>query len=70
MKYQLNQLSDSLEDLLHQAEFMANHAMNNHLNPEQIENEFDILTAEIWDIQEQVKALNESSQDNQKAGEI
>ncbi|EEV23925.1 hypothetical protein ENHAE0001_1566 [Enhydrobacter aerosaccus SK60] len=70
MKYQLNPLSESLDDLLHQAEFMANWAMNSRLSPEQIENEFDILTAEIWDIQEQVKALNESSQDNQKAGEI
>ena len=70
MKNKLQQLASQLDDVMHQAEFMANHAMNNHLNPEQIENEFDILTAEIWDIQEQVKALNEPSRDNQKAGEI
>lgn len=70
MKNRLDELFNSLDDLMPQAEFMANWSMNNRLNPEQIEDEFDILTAEIWDIQEQVKALNEPPHDNQKAGEI
>ena len=59
MKYQLNQLSESLDDLLHQAEFMANWVQDNRLNRQQMENEFNILIAEIWDSQQQVKALIE-----------
>ena len=59
MKYQLNQLSDSLEDLLHQAEFMANWVQDNRLNRQQMDNEFNILIAEVWDSQEQVKAIIE-----------
>ena len=63
MKYQLNQLSDSLEDLLHQAEFMANWVQDNRLNRQQMENEFNILIAEIWDSKVQVNELLQATQD-------
>lgn len=44
---------------MHQAEFMANWVQDNRLNRQQMENEFNILIAEIWDTQQQVKAIIE-----------
>lgn len=59
MKNKLQQLASQLDDVMHQAEFMANWAQDNRLNRQQMENEFNILIAEIWDSQQQVKAIIE-----------
>ena len=59
MQTKLLQLSSQLSDVMHQAEFMANWVRDNRLNRQQMENEFNILIAEIWDSQEQVKAIIE-----------
>ncbi|UAY36657.1 hypothetical protein LAJ61_08345 [Moraxella osloensis] len=59
MQTKLLQLSSQLSDVMHQAEFMANWAQDNRLNRQQMENEFNILIAEIWDTQQQVKAIIE-----------
>ena len=59
MKNKLQQLASQLDDVMHQAEFMANWVQDNRLNRQQMENEFNILIAEIWDSQQQVKALIE-----------
>ena len=59
MKNKLQQLASQLDDVMHQAEFMANWVQDNRLNRQQMENEFNILIAEVWDSQEQVKAIIE-----------
>ena len=59
MQTKLLQLSSQLSDVMHQAEFMANWVRDNRLNRQQMENEFNILIAEIWDSQQQVKAIIE-----------
>lgn len=59
MQTKLLQLSSQLSDVMHQAEFMANWVQDNRLNRQQMENEFNILIAEIWDSQQQVKAIIE-----------
>lgn len=59
MKAKLQQLASQLDDVMHQAEFMANWVQDNRLNRQQMENEFNILIAEIWDSQQQVKAIIE-----------
>ena len=59
MQTKLLQLSSQLSDVMHQAEFMANWVQDNRLNRQQMENEFNILIAEVWDSQEQVKAIIE-----------
>lgn len=59
MKTKLQQLASQLDDIAHQAEFMANWIQDNRLNRQQIDNEFNILMAEIWDSQQQVKAIIE-----------
>ena len=50
-------LASQLDDVMHQAEFLANWAMDNRLNRYQLEQEINILIAEIWDCQSQVKAM-------------
>ena len=55
----LVRLASQLDDVMHQAEFMANWVQDNRLNRQQMENEFNILIAEIWDSQQQVKAIIE-----------
>lgn len=59
MKAKLQQLASQLDDVSSQAEFMANWVQDNRLNRQQMENEFNILIAEIWDSQQQVKAVIE-----------
>ena len=57
MKNKLLQLASQLDDVMHQAEFMAKWIPNNRSNRLQIEAEINILIAEIWDSQQQVKAM-------------
>jgi hypothetical protein len=59
MKDKLQQLANQLDDVMSQAQFMANWTHDNKFNAEQLENELNILIAEIWDSQQQVKALIE-----------
>lgn len=59
MKDKLQQLANQLDDVMSQAQFMANWVPDNRLNRHQIQDEFNILIAEIWDSQQQVKALIE-----------
>lgn len=70
MKAKLQQLASQLDDVMHQAEFMANWVQDNRLNRQQMENEFNILIAEIWDSQEQVKTLLKQTQTTTQAGMI
>ena len=70
MKAKLQQLASQLDDVMHQAEFMANWAQDNRLNRQQMENEFNILIAEIWDSQEQVNTLLKQTQTTTQAGMI
>ena len=70
MKNKLQQLASQLDDVMHQAEFMANWVQDNRLNRQQMENEFNILIAEIWDSQEQVKTLLKQTQTTTQAGMI
>ena len=70
MQTKLLQLSSQLSDVMHQAEFMANWVQDNRLNRQQMENEFNILIAEIWDSQEQVKTLLKQTQTTTQAGMI
>ena len=70
MQTKLLQLSSQLSDVMHQAEFMANWVRDNRLNRQQMENEFNILIAEIWDSQEQVKTLLKQTQTTTQAGMI
>ena len=60
MKGKLLTLANQLDDVMHQAEFMANWVQDNRLNRHKIQEEFNILIAEIWDSQQQVKALIEA----------
>ena len=53
----LTRLASQLDDVMHQAQFIANWAADNRLNRYQLENELNILVAEIWDSQEQVKTM-------------
>ncbi len=53
----LVRLASQLDDVMSQAQFIANWAADNRLNRYQLENELNILIAEIWDSQEQVKAI-------------
>ena len=59
MKDKLLTLANQLDDVMHQAQFMANWVQDNRLNRHQIQDEFNILIAEVWDSQMQVKALIE-----------
>lgn len=59
MKDKLLTLANQLDDVMSQAQFMANWVQDNRLNRHQIQEEFNILIAEIWDSQQQVKALIE-----------
>ena len=59
MKDKLQQLANQLDDVMSQAQFMANWTHDSKFNAQQLENELDILIAEIWDSQQQVKALIE-----------
>lgn len=59
MKDKLQQLANQLDDVMSQAQFMANWVPDNRLNRHQIQDEFNILIAEVWDSQMQVKALIE-----------
>ena len=59
MKDKLLTLANQLDDVMSQAQFMANWVQDNRLNRHQIQDEFNILIAEIWDSQQQVKALIE-----------
>lgn len=70
MQTKLLQLSSQLSDVMHQAEFMANWVRDNRLNRQQMENEFNILIAEIWDSQEQVNTLLKQTQTTTQAGMI
>ena len=70
MKNKLQQLASQLDDVMHQAEFMANWVQDNRLNRQQMENEFNILIAEIWDSQQQVKTLLKQTQTTTQAGMI
>ena len=70
MKAKLQQLASQLDDVMHQAEFMANWVQDNRLNRQQMENEFNILIAEIWDSQEQVNTLLKQTQTTTQAGMI
>lgn len=70
MKNKLQQLASQLDDVMHQAEFMANWVQDNRLNRQQMENEFNILIAEIWDSQEQVNTLLKQTQTTTQAGMI
>ena len=70
MQTKLLQLSSQLSDVMHQAEFMANWVQDNRLNRQQMENEFNILIAEIWDSQEQVNTLLKQTQTTTQAGMI
>ena len=60
MKDKLQQLANQLDDVMSQAQFMANWVQDNRLNRHQIQDEFNILIAEVWDSQQQVKALIEA----------
>ena len=62
MKAKLTQLASQLDDVMHQAEFMANWIQDNRLNRQQIDNEFNILIAEIWDSKVQVNELLQATQ--------
>ena len=70
MKAKIQQLASQLDDVMHQAEFMANWVQDNRLNRQQMENEFNILIAEIWDSQEQVNTLLKQTQTTTQAGMI
>ena len=70
MKAKLQQLASQLDDVMHQAEFMANWVQDNRLNRQQMENEFNILIAEIWDTQQQVNTLLKQTQTTTQAGMI
>lgn len=59
MRDKLQQLANQLDDVMSQAQFMANWVQDNRLNRHQIQDEFNILIAEVWDSQMQVKALIE-----------
>lgn len=58
-KDKLQQLANQLDDVMSQAQFMANWVPDNRLNRHKIQEEFNILIAEIWDSQQQVNALIE-----------
>ena len=60
MKDKLLTLANQLDDVMSQAQFMANWVQDNRLNRYQIQDEFNILIAEVWDSQQQVKALIEA----------
>lgn len=53
----LVRLASKLDDVMHQAQFIANWAADNRLNRYQLENELNILIAEIWDAQSQLTAI-------------
>lgn len=53
----LTRLASQLDDVMSQAQFIANWAADNRLNRYQLENELNILIAEIWDSQSQVKTI-------------
>ncbi len=53
----LKRLASQIDDVMHQAEFLANWAVDNRLNRYQLEQEINILIAEIWECQIQVKAM-------------
>lgn len=59
MREKLQQLANQLDDVMSQAQFMANWVPDNRLNRHQLQDEFNILIAEVWDSQMQVKALIE-----------
>lgn len=59
MRDKLQQLANQLDDVMSQAQFMANWVPDNRLNRHQLQDEFNILIAEVWDSQMQVKALIE-----------
>ena len=59
MKGKLLTLANQLDDVMSQAQFIANWTRDSKFNAQQLENELDILIAEIWDSQQQVKALIE-----------
>ena len=59
MRDKLQQLANQLDDVMSQAQFMANWVPDNRLNRHQLQDEFNILIAEIWDSQQQVKAIIE-----------
>ena len=58
-KDKLQQLASQLDDVMHQAQFIANWVHDSKFNAQQLENELNILIAELWDSQQQVKALSE-----------
>ena len=57
MKDKLLTLANQLDDVMSQAQFIANWTHDSKFNAQQLENELNILIAEIWDSQQQVKAL-------------
>lgn len=59
MKGKLLTLANQLDDVMSQAQFIANWTHDSKFNVQQLENELNILIAEIWDSQQQVKALIE-----------
>lgn len=59
MRDKLQQLANQLDDVMSQAQFMANWMPDNRLNRHQLQDEFNILIAEVWDSQMQIKALIE-----------
>ena len=59
MKGKLLTLANQLDDVMSQAQFIANWTHDSKFNAQQLENELNILIAEIWDSQQQVKALIE-----------
>lgn len=59
MRDKLQQLANQLDDVMSQAQFMANWVPDNRLNRHQLQDEFNILIAEVWDSQMQIKALIE-----------
>ena len=70
MKNKLQQLASQLDDVMSQTQFIANWAADNRLNRYQLENELNILIAEIWDSQEQVNTLLKQTQTTTQAGMI
>lgn len=53
----LTALAGQLDDVLSQAQFIANWAGDNRLSRDQLENELNILIAETWDAQSQLTAI-------------
>jgi hypothetical protein len=53
----LTALAGQLDDVLSQAQFISNWAGDDRLSRDQLENELNILIAEVWDAQSQLTAI-------------